>query len=61
MDDVFLTKTYVDSFYQAKREDLTTVAIGCTKVAQACFCDSMGLDPMHAPSADVQLNDIGDA
>ena len=58
MDDVFLTKTYVDSFYQAKREDLITVAIGCTKVAQACFCDSMGLDPMHAPSADVQLHDI---
>ncbi len=61
MDDVFLTKTYVDGFYQKKREDLTVVAIGCTQVMPTCFCDSMGIDPTNAPAADVQLNDIGDA
>ena len=61
MDDVFLTKGYVDSFYKEKRDALTTVAIGCTKVNPTCFCDSMGVDPNHAAGADVQLNEAGDA
>lgn len=61
MDDVFLTKGYVDGFYQRKRENTLLVAIGCTKVAETCFCDSMGIDPAKAPAADVQLNDLGDA
>ena len=56
MDDVFLTMGYNDGFYCMHRDRLTTVAIGCTKVAEACFCDSMGLDPTTAPSADIQLN-----
>ncbi len=60
MDEVFLTRGYVDSFYSRKKENLTTVAIGCTKVLPTCFCDSMGLNPVAAPTADVQLNDLGD-
>jgi ferredoxin len=60
MDDVFLTRGFVDEFYQARRERLTTVAIGCTQVAESCFCDSMGLDANTAPSADLQLTAAGD-
>jgi len=59
MDDVFFTKTYVDQFYKRKRENLLIVSIGCTKVAPTCFCDSMGLNPTNAPTADVMLNDLG--
>lgn len=58
MDDVFLTRGFVDEFYSKKREALTTVAIGCNKVAETCFCDSMGLDPQKS-AADVQLKDVG--
>lgn len=55
LDDVFLTKGYLDEYYQAKRDNLLTVAIGCTQPAQTCFCESMGLDPNHAPAADLML------
>lgn len=60
MDDVFLTRGYGDTFYQERRDKLTTVAIGCASAAETCFCDSMGLDPNLAPSADVQLSPCTD-
>ena len=55
LDAAFLTKGYIDEFYQAKRDRLTTIAIGCTEVSETCFCESMGQDPNHAPQADIQL------
>ncbi|MGI6032669.1 MAG: 4Fe-4S dicluster domain-containing protein [Coriobacteriales bacterium] len=61
MDDVFLTKGYVDEYYSAKRDKLLTVALGCTEPAETCFCESMGLDPNNAPAADIMLRDCGDA
>lgn len=61
LDDVFFTKGYIDEFYQAKRDKLTTIAIGCTSPAETCFCDSVGVDPTSASSADVQLQDLGDS
>lgn len=61
LDDVFLTKGYVDEFYQAKRDRLTTIAIACTDPAEACFCDSMGVDPNGTPAADIQMRDLGDS
>lgn len=57
LDDVFLTKGYTDEYYQAKRDKLLTVALGCSSPAQTCFCDSMGLDPNKAPSADIMLHE----
>ena len=60
LDDVFLTKGFVDDFYANAREKLLTVCIGCATPAQTCFCDSMGVDPNKAPNADVMLRDAGD-
>ena len=60
LDDVFLTKGFVDEFYANAREKLLTVCIGCAAPAQTCFCDSMGVDPTDAPNADVMLRDAGD-
>lgn len=57
LDDVFLTKGFVDEYYQAKRDKLLTVALGCTNPAQTCFCESMGLDPNAAPAADIFLRE----
>ena len=57
LDDVFLTKGFIDEYYQAKRDKLLTVALGCTNPAQTCFCKSMGLDPNAAPAADIFLRE----
>ena len=56
MDKVFLTISYVDSYYAKRRENVTVVAFGCTEPERTCFCESMGLDPNNAPSADVMMN-----
>ena len=60
LDEVFLTKGFVDEYYQEKREKLLTVALGCSKPARTCFCESMGLNPNAAPAADIMLHDAGD-
>lgn len=61
MDKVFLTKNYVDSYYAKRRDNATIVAVGCTEPSRTCFCDSMGLNPNDAPSADVMVNAKDDA
>lgn len=61
LDDVFLTKGYTDNFYEEKRAKLLTVALACTQVKETCFCESMGLSPNDAPTADVMMHDCGDA
>ncbi len=59
-DNVFLEVGFVDEFYKARREALTIVAFACAAPDETCFCDSMGLDPNAAPTADVLLNDAGE-
>lgn len=56
MDKVFFTKEYVDSYYAKRRELVTIVAIGCLDTQRTCFCDSMGIDPNDAPTADVMMH-----
>lgn len=55
LDNVFLTKGYVDEFYKEKREALTTVALACNRTSDSCFCDSLQTDPNSAPLADILL------
>ena len=61
LDEVFLTKGFVDEFYANAREKLLCVSIGCAQAAETCFCGSMGIDPQLAPNADIMLQDCGDA
>jgi ferredoxin len=61
LDHAFLEKGYVDSYYKARRDGLTTIALGCSEAARTCFCDSMGVAPGDAPGADLMMNDLGDA
>lgn len=61
LDEVFLTKGFIDEYYQEKRDKLLTVAIGCTQPAKTCFCESMGLNPNEAPSADIMLHEAENA
>ena len=55
MDDVFLTREFIDEYYEQRRNGLTTIAIACTTPMPTCFCDSMGLCATQAPAADVLL------
>ena len=59
LDEVFLTRGFVDEFYANAREKLLSVCIGCAQAAETCFCDSMGIDPQLAPNADIMLQDCG--
>ncbi|MBR2834780.1 MAG: 4Fe-4S dicluster domain-containing protein [Coriobacteriales bacterium] len=60
LDDVFLTKGFVDEFYEAQRKKLLTVCITCAAPAETCFCESMGLSPNEAPDADILLKSCED-
>ena len=55
LDQVFLTKGFIDPLYARKRENFTIIAIACTKAEPYCFCRSMGVEPDAAPKADLLL------
>lgn len=60
LDEVFLTRGYEDSFYKAKRENVTIIGNACYKPGSNCFCGFMEIDPAN-PDADVIIRDAGDA
>ena len=51
LDKVFLSDP-VDSFYKARREHGTIVALACNEPEETCFCKVFGVDPAD-PKADV--------
>lgn len=53
LDRVFLTDP-VDSFYAARRERGTIVALACNEPEESCFCKAFGIDCAE-PSADVAV------
>jgi len=55
LDEVFLTHGYVDPYYKAKRENTVIVTMSCTKPDLACFCTSMGIDPLKAKGSDLRV------
>ena len=44
-DRVFLEGKYVDSDYQARRDQALFIAVNCGVAASTCFCTSMGTGP----------------
>ena len=58
LDRVFLADP-VDTYYAARREHGTLVALACGEPEQSCFCKNFGADPA-APDADVTLWLVGD-
>jgi sulfhydrogenase subunit beta (sulfur reductase) len=60
LDQVFLTRDYVDSLYKARRDHLTVIGKACTKSGPFCFCSSMEVDQMGADGADVMLYENAD-
>ncbi len=60
LDDVFLTKNYVDNYYETKRKNTLLVALLCSEACDSCFCTSMNIDPGEAPGADIVALKKGD-
>lgn len=60
LDNVFLTKDYVDELYKTRRRHTLLIALGCTQPAPTCFCSSVGGDPLQAEGADIMLWDLGE-
>jgi sulfhydrogenase subunit beta (sulfur reductase) len=58
LDEVFLTRTYVDNYYKEKRERLVIISLGCTTAEDTCFCKYMGVNPVEAEGADMALFDL---
>ena len=53
LDKVFLSEP-VDSFYKARRDHGTIVALSCGEPEESCFCNVFGIDCAE-PSADVRI------
>ncbi len=51
LDKVFLSDP-VDSFYKARREHGTIVALSCSEPEESCFCNVFGIDAAN-PAGDV--------
>lgn len=59
LDKIFLSEP-VDTFYKARREHATIVALACSQPEETCFCAAYGIDT-GAPQADVVLHVTDDA
>ncbi|MEW6623120.1 MAG: 4Fe-4S dicluster domain-containing protein [Bacillota bacterium] len=55
LDDLFLTKGFVDPYYKAKRDAAIIVAYLCDKPCRTCFCASMGINYQEAKGADIVI------
>ncbi len=60
LDEVFLTRGFVDEFYKARRDNTTIVANACYKPGANCFCSSMGVDPLEPAGADAIIRDANE-
>ena len=59
LDRVFLSDP-VDTFYKARREHGTIVALACNEPEESCFCKVFGIDCAE-PLADVRLTKVADS
>lgn len=57
-DQHFLHQQYTDSAYQARRENLLTIAVNCNKPAETCFCASTGDGPFVDDGFDLALTEL---
>lgn len=61
LDDLFLTRGYIDPYYKAKRDNAVIVSYLCGKPCRTCFCQSMGIDYQKADRADIAMYQDGES
>jgi ferredoxin len=59
-DRVFVTDTYQDPDYAARREDAFIVVVNCSKAGNTCFCVSMETGPRAEAGYDLALTELLD-
>jgi len=57
-DKVFLEGAYVDTDYQARREQAFIVAVNCGRAGNTCFCVSMDTGPSVSAGFDLALTEV---
>lgn len=57
-DRVFLEGQAVDASYQARREQLFTIAVNCGQAGKTCFCVSMQAGPKATDGFDLALTEV---
>jgi ferredoxin len=57
-DRVFLEGASVDPRYQARRKELFTVVLNCTRAAATCFCVSQGGSPRADQGFDLAMTEL---
>jgi ferredoxin len=61
LDTVFATQENPDPYWQARREQIVLIGLGCNQPATTCFCTSVGSGPFDHTGLDALLTDIGEA
>ena len=59
-DQHFLRQQFVDPYYKARRDNLLTIAVNCSRPADNCFCYSTGDGPFVDDGADMVLTELDD-
>ena len=57
-DRVFEGGTFVDTHYQARRQNAFIVAVNCAEAAPTCFCASMESGPKAERDFDLALTEL---
>jgi len=57
-DTVFLSTTYRDPAYQARREQVCLIAVNCGQAGGTCFCASMQTGPKVTADFDLALTEL---
>jgi formate hydrogenlyase subunit 6/NADH:ubiquinone oxidoreductase subunit I len=60
-DKVFLNGDYMDSAYQARRENTFVMAVNCGQAGGTCFCVSMKTGPQATGGYDLVLTEVCEA
>jgi ferredoxin len=59
-DKIFMSGSYVDPVYQARRENIFVVAVNCGQAGGTCFCASMHTGPKATSGFDLALTEVLD-
>jgi len=56
----FFLKENPDTYFAARKEKTTLIAVSCAKADDACFCTSVGLNPGSIAGSDLLLTVMGE-
>ncbi len=60
VDVNFLTDTYRDPWWEARREATVLVGLGCSRPCRTCFCTAVGTGPFDETALDVLMTELED-